>query len=96
MRSFIWIAFLGSIILFSSCKKCKRCHYTYTVTKIEQTPNGEVTVIDTLRGNIINEEGELFQEECVKKNEAQTIEAAYQFEEINTDKENFKYFCEDI
>ena len=47
---------LGGLILLAvifiaySCEKCMSCSYTYTITTIEQTVNGEKEVVTTYKG----------------------------------------------
>ncbi|HIP36580.1 MAG TPA: hypothetical protein EYG85_06975 [Crocinitomix sp.] len=90
---------IGLVIVFinTSCEKCKKCHYTYSETKIIQTPNGEeVQTTDGNVGYLVNDSGELFQQECIKGDEQFTIEEAYNQEKETTTLDNFEVICEDI
>ena len=90
---------LGVMGLFinTSCKKCKQCHYTYSTSEIVQTPNGEETVVTEGRiGYVVNDDGELFKQECIKSGETYTIETLYLVEEENTTLTDFVIVCEDI
>lgn len=84
---------LGLIITTSSCEKCMKCSYTYTITTIQQTVNGEQEVVTTYTGYIITEDSTLFSEECIKKDESFTIESSYQLKGDTTTLDNYKYTC---
>ncbi|MEX1001925.1 MAG: hypothetical protein WDZ35_07410 [Crocinitomicaceae bacterium] len=92
--SFFLIIFLFFVSV--SCEKCKRCSYTYEVTTIEQTPNGEEEKTTEVSGVLAKENGETFAEECIKKDEAFTIEQYYQDKKDTTVLNNFDFVCQDI
>ncbi len=70
-----------------------QCSYTYTVTTIIQTPNGEEEVTTTKTAYAFDSDGNQWKEECVKKDESFTIEAAYQTVEATTLLDDFDYVC---
>ena len=97
MRRIIFGAGVLCLVINTSCKKCKQCYYTYSTSEIVQTPNGEETVkTENIKGYIVNSDGELFQQECVKGQEEFTIETAYQLEKDNSTLADFDYVCTDI
>lgn len=97
MRRIIFGAGVLCLVINTSCKKCKQCYYTYSTSEIVQTPNGEETVkTENIKGYIVNSDGELFQQECIKGQEEFTIETAYQVEKDNSTLADFEYFCTDL
>lgn len=95
-RIILGVGVLG-LVINTSCKKCKQCHYTYSTSEIVQTPNGEETVVTTgVVGYVVNEEGEVFQQECIKGEEEFTIETAYLLEKSSSTLSDFDYVCTDI
>jgi hypothetical protein len=90
---------LGGLILLAvifiaySCEKCMSCSYTYTITTIEQTVNGEKEVVNTYKGWVPKNDSVDFDEECVKKGESFTIETQYQFFADTTTLDDFEYTC---
>lgn len=95
MRS-AFFALIALSIFFISCEKCKRCSYTYTVTEINQTLNGEEEVVTERTGVLEGPDGETFAEECIKKDETFTIEQWYQGKADTTNLDNFDFTCEDL
>ncbi len=92
----ISVGVLG-LFINTSCKKCKQCHYTYSKTEIVQTPNGEETVkTEGIVGYVVNADGELFRQECIKSGEDYTIETAYEDEESTSTLDDFEIVCEDV
>ena len=97
MRRIIFGAGVLCLVINTSCKKCKQCHYTYSTSEIVQTANGEETVVTEGRiGYVVNDDGELFKQECIKNGENYTIETLYLIEEDNTTLSDFVIVCEDI
>ncbi|MCB9222780.1 MAG: hypothetical protein R2780_10620 [Crocinitomicaceae bacterium] len=94
-RSLYIIGVVG-LVLMTSCEKCKRCSYKYTVTTIQQTVNGEVEKTDTLSGILQDESGANFSEECIKKDQEFTIEQYYQNKKDTTLLDNFSFTCVDL
>ena len=78
-----------------SCEKCKTCSFTYTKIETVQTVNGEVEVKTTEKGYVLNDAGDLFRDECIKRGESFSIEDAYELESKSTDKLDFDYTCID-
>ncbi len=95
MRRILFSTTLIALFWLSSCQKCKQCSYTYTYIETVQTANGEVVTDTTLTGYVLDDDGLVFSEECIKSKESFTIEDAYKLEEINTDKQDFVYKCVD-
>ena len=93
-----FFALIGLATIFVSCEKCKRCSYTYTVTEIQQTINGEQEVVSERTGVLEGPDGETFSEECIKesKDESFTIEQWYQNKADTTVLDNFAFTCEDL
>lgn len=88
------IIYIGVILLLSaSCEKCMQCSYTYTVTTIQQTVNGEEEVVTTYTGYLYDEDSLIYSEECIKGDETYNIETAYQLEAENTTLDNYNYTC---
>jgi hypothetical protein len=85
-----------SFFINNSCEKCKRCSYTYTVTTIVSTPNGEEEVTETKTGWVQDSLGAGWSEECVKGETEFTIEAAYEAEKLSSSLDNFDFSCEDF
>jgi hypothetical protein len=97
MRRIILGLSVMSLVINTSCKKCTKCHYTYSTSEIVQTPNGEETVVTEGRvGYVVNDDGEQFTQECVKSGESPTIEVIYMTESENTTLSDFEVVCEDI
>ena len=99
-RSFVFIALVGFIFLIS-CEKCKKCSYTYTVTSIVQTVNGEEEVTTTYTDVVMHSDTSLddqtFDSECIKGDESFTIEQAYiNFGLDHPELENWAYTCTDL
>lgn len=84
---------LGAFMLMVSCEQCMRCSYTYTVTTIQQTVNGEQEVVTTYEGWVPKNDSVDFDEECVKKGESFTIETQYQLFADTTTLDDFQYTC---
>lgn len=85
---------LGCSSVFISCDKCLRCTYSYTTTKTEFTPNGEVTYTDTVTGQALpNEDGTLQSELCGKDDELSEFETRYANGNSNGQYENYTYEC---
>jgi hypothetical protein len=97
MRRISIVIGLLTLVINTSCKKCKKCHYTYSETKIVQTPNGEETqTTDGLVGYITDSDGNRFESECIKSKETFTIVDAYEQEKETSTLDNFTVVCEDI
>ena len=79
-----------------SCEKCTRCSYTYRVTTIVQTINGEVEDSSRVTSTLLGPDGEAFVEECVKKDDPETIRNWYQGFLDTTSLEYPKIICTDI
>ena len=94
-RLLIGLLFLP-LFINTSCKKCKRCSYTYTVTTIVSTPNGEEEQTETKTGFITDSTGAAWTEECVKGSEEFSIEDAYEAEEATSTLDDFAFTCEDV
>ncbi len=86
---------LVTLVINTSCKKCKSCSYTYTKTSIVQGVNGEETIEETLTGYAVNDQGLAFKQECIKSKESFTIDVAYDLEKENTTLDDFKIVCVD-
>jgi hypothetical protein len=84
------------IVMNTSCEKCKRCSYTHDVTTIIQTVNGEVEEVSQVSGTLTDTSGAIFSEECVKKDEPETIEQFYQNKKDTTVLDNFQFTCVDV
>jgi hypothetical protein len=92
-RIILGVSVLG-LVINTSCKKCKECHYTYSKSEIVQTPNGEETVVTTgIVGYVVNDDGETFSQECIKNDESFTIVTAYESEEASTTLSDFEFDC---
>lgn len=90
---------LAFIFLLPSCEKCKKCSYSYTVTYIEQTLNGEQEVTTTYSGLILYVDDTVkMDSECIKSSDDVdfTIEQHYQNKKDTTTLDNFTYTCTDI
>jgi hypothetical protein len=97
MRTIILVIGILGLFINTSCKKCKQCYYTYSTSEIVQTPNGEETVVTEGKvGYVVNEEGELFKQECIKNGENFTIETIYEVEGENTTLTDFVIVCDDL
>ncbi len=96
MRRILFILSVGTLFYTTSCQKCKGCSYTYTKIETIQTVNGEEEVVTTETGWVLDEDGAVFKDECIKRGETFTIEDAYRLEESTTDKLNFEYTCVDL
>ena len=95
-RIILGVGVLG-LVINTSCKKCKQCHYTYSTSEIIQTENGEETVVtDGVVGYVVNDDGEAFREECIKGEEVYTIETAYDLEKSSSTLTDFEIICTDI
>lgn len=95
-RIILGVGVLG-LVINTSCKKCKSCYYTYSTSEIVQTVNGEETVVTTgVKGYVVNEDGEIFQQECIKGDEVFTIETAYDLEKASSTLTDFEVVCTDI
>ena len=95
-RIILGVVVLG-LVINTSCKKCKQCNYTYSTSEIVQTANGEETVVtEGVVGYVVNEDGEVFQQECIKGDEVFTIETAYELEKSNSTLSDFEVVCVDI
>lgn len=73
-----------------------RCSYTYTVTTIQQTVNGEQEVVTTYESWVKINDSTYFDEECLKKDESFSIEAAYQIKGDTTTLDDYTYTCEEL
>ena len=101
MLRLIYLSF-GLMVIGTSCEKCKQCTYSYTETVIVATLDGEEEQVNEYEDLILlDEDGESFGEECLKKSGADdgnnfTIEAYYQLEAETTELDNFEYVCVDL
>ncbi|MBK6952026.1 MAG: hypothetical protein IPH24_08240 [Crocinitomicaceae bacterium] len=84
---------LAVIFITFSCEKCMSCSYTYTVTTIEQTVNGEKEVVTTYTGYVKINDSTYFDEECIKGDESFTIESQYILFANTTTLDDFAYTC---
>jgi len=92
-----WGILLGSVLLIlSSCEKCMKCSYTYTVTSIEQTVNGEEEVVNTYNGFVHNADGSNLDDECYKGDGDFTIDDKYALFADTTSLDNFNYTCTEL
>lgn len=96
-------AILGLLFINISCERCMRCRYSYSETLIIETPDGEEEQkIEYTDKILLDANGEAFGEECFKskefKNDAKpfTIENYYEFEESNTDLDDFVFTCNEL
>ncbi len=89
--SFISLAILG----LSSCEKCMKCSYTYTVTTIQQTVNGEQEVVTSYTGYATSGDT-IYDDECVKSGESFTIEQYYLDKQDTTVLDDFAYTCVEL
>ena len=97
MRRIILGVGLLVLVINTSCKKCKQCYYTYSTSEIVQTANGEETFVTTgVKGYVVDEDGQFFQQECIKGEEVFTIETAYELEEASSTLTDFTVVCADI
>lgn len=98
MRGFrIYIILTGvSLMGVFSCEKCKKCSYTYTVTSIEQTVNGEQEVVNTYTGYVVLNDSVTLSDECIKGDESFTIEQHYINKGDTTVLDNYSYTCTDL
>ena len=97
MRRIILVVGVLGLVINTSCKKCKQCHYTYSTSEIVQTANGEETVVtEGVIGYVVNSDGETLREECTKGEEVSTIQTSYETEEANTTLSDFTIICVDI
>ena len=97
MRRIILVVGVLGLVINTSCKKCKTCHYTYSTSEIIQTPNGEETVVtNDIVGYVINDDGETLREECIKGDESFTIVTEYESEEATSTLSDFTIVCEDV
>ncbi|MBI3134670.1 MAG: hypothetical protein HYZ14_08370 [Bacteroidetes bacterium] len=88
---------LGSVfVLVSSCERCMKCSYTYTVTTIEQTVNGEEEVVTTYTGYLQDTDTTYLKDECVKSDEEFTIDDKYSVLSDTTTLDNFEYTCTEL
>lgn len=86
--------FVGFTVSLVSCEKCTRCSFTYDVTTIIQTVNGEEEQTTTITGFLSDTAGLTFREECLKKDEPETITQYYQAKKDTTVLDNFEFVCE--
>lgn len=70
-----------------------QCSYTYTVTTIQQTVNGEEEIVTTYTGYLYDDDSLIYSEECIKGDETYKIETAYQLEAETTTLDNYNYTC---
>lgn len=99
-RSIVLVALVGFIFLIS-CEKCKKCSYSYTVTEIIQTVNGEEEVTTTYNDVLANSDTSLadktFDSECIKGDDVFTIEQAYiNYGLDHPELDNYTYTCTDL
>ncbi|MBK7129777.1 MAG: hypothetical protein IPM74_05270 [Crocinitomicaceae bacterium] len=90
---------LAFIFLLPSCEKCKKCSYSFTVTTIEQTLNGEQEVTTTYSNQILYVDDTVKMEsQCIKPSDDEefTIEQHYQNKKDTTSLDNFTFTCTDI
>lgn len=79
-----------------SCRKCTECSYSYTQTSTEFTPNGEVTITDTVTNETINDEnGFPYYQVCGNEEERQELEDAYINAGNNLEVNDYTYRCFD-
>jgi hypothetical protein len=84
---------LAVIFIAFSCEKCMSCSYTYTITTIEQTVNGEKEVVTTYTSWVKVNDSTYFDEECIKGDESFTIESQYILFADTTMLDDFAYTC---
>lgn len=84
---------LAVIFINFSCEKCMKCSYTYTITTIQQTVNGEEEVVTTYEGWVKINDSTYFDEECIKGDESFTIESQYILFADTTTLDDFEYTC---
>lgn len=87
---------LSLITSFISCEKCKKCSYTYTITTIEQTVNGEQEVVTTYESWVKIDDSTYFDEECIKGDDSFTIESHYLDKGDTTVLDDYQYTCQDL
>jgi hypothetical protein len=84
---------LAVIFMTFSCEKCMTCSYTYTITTIQQTVNGEEEVVTTYESWVKINDSTYFDEECIKGDESFTIESQYILFADTTTLDDFDYTC---
>lgn len=78
------------------------CTYSYTETTIVSTPDGEEEeVVEYTDLILLDENGESFGEECIKKSDTDdgvdfTIDTYYDLESQTTELDNFEYQCVEL
>ena len=88
--------FIGFVFLLNSCDKCLQCTFSYTVTKTEFTPQGEVTYIDTVENQALpNESGTLESKVCGDEDEVEALRTRYQNGNSDGQYNNYEYECID-
>lgn len=105
MSRILVFAFLGLLVINTSCEKCKRCRYSYTETIIVETPDGEEEQqIEHTNLILLDADGEPYGDECLKYKEYKDNDANYiypivtyyELEQATTTLANFEYVCTDI
>jgi len=94
-------ALFAIIVINISCERCMRCRYSYTTTEIIETPGGEEEKVTTFTDQILlNEDGESYGDECLKREEYKeiennkfAIEHYYELEAQTTTLDDFEYVC---
>lgn len=82
------------LLILNACDKCIQCTFSYTVTKTEFTPEGEVTYTDTLENQSLpNSEGVLQNEVCGDDDEVEELRARYENGNADNEYENYNYQC---
>ena len=81
---------------FTSCRKCMECSYSYTKTSTEFTPEGEITVRDTVTNETLNDEnGFPYFQVCGKQEDREELEETYKNAGENLDVDDYSYRCFD-
>ncbi len=103
MRRLLLISIFGLLFINISCERCIRCRYSFTETIIVETPSGEEEEI-VLNEDLIllDDEGQPFGDECLKRSEykgnenAFTIENFYAIEAASSELDNFEFNCVEL
>lgn len=92
-----WVVCAMLVFALVSCERCMKCHYTYTVTTIEQTLNGEQEVVTTYTAYYYDPVDSVYvKDECIKGDESFTIDATYQKVADTATLDNFDFVCTEL
>ena len=92
----LFTSLIGLSLVLGSCRKCMECSYSFTKTSTEFTPNGEVTITDTVSNETLNDEnGFPYYQVCGNDEERQELEDAYINAESQLEVDDYSYRCFD-